>query len=95
MRRLAPNAFAALLGLSVIAGISASAQYERELGSIKKEWTRIALMVPQERQAEAYRELAARAKSLANRHPAREEPRRWESVAQSAYLRRAGGPRHA
>lgn len=95
MRRLAPNAFAALLGLSLLAGISAGAEYERELAWIKQEWTRIALLVPEPQRADAYRSLAARARSLANRHPAREEARRWETVAASAYLRLSNEPRHA
>lgn len=87
MQRFAQKAFAGLLALSLLAALSGMTQYEQELGAIKHEWTRILLEVPEPEQAPALHQLMQRAQSLADRHPSRDEARRWEVTLRRAWLR--------
>lgn len=95
MRRFIPRVFACLMGLSLMAAFSVSAEYEREVAFIKQEWMRIALQVPAPRQAAAYAELADRARALANRHPGSDEARQLASLVRGAHASRVNGSRHA
>lgn len=90
MKRLLPAVFASLIGFGLLAGFSASAQFEQELSGLQKEWNELSAVEPDARQAEALKALALKAGKLAQRYPDKLEPRVWEAMILSSYAQATG-----
>lgn len=90
MKHLMPKIFIALIGFSLLAGVSASQQFEQELSTLQREWAQINTSLPADAQAGAFKSLAHKAGAVAQRYPDKVEPRIWEAIILSSYAQAVG-----
>jgi tetratricopeptide (TPR) repeat protein len=91
MSTIAKSLRALLLGACVLAAPARAEELADAILEIQHEWARIHYQLPKDRQDGAFTALEAQADALAQRFPARAEPKVWQAIVLSTHAGLNGG----
>jgi tetratricopeptide (TPR) repeat protein len=91
MSAFAKSLRALLLGTCILAGPAQAEELADAILAIQQEWARIHYQLPKERRDAAFTALETQADALAQRFPARAEPKVWQAIVLSTHAGVNGG----